>query len=174
MNSNTKIAMGELAKPWEEKVNNITFCVTEDCNLACKYCYMTGKNSRKKMNLETAKKVVDYVLANRSYFNEAGVVWDFIGGEPFLEIDLIDLITDYIKQQMFILDHPWFDSYRLNFSTNGILYDMPKVQEYIRKNKGHISIGISLIEIKQSTIYRGLNWMEAGHMTMSSEMSHYG
>lgn len=28
---------------------------------------------------------------------EESVIWDFIGGEPFLEIDLIDRICDYLK-----------------------------------------------------------------------------
>lgn len=55
--------------------------MTEDCNLACKYCYMTGKNSFKKMTFETAKKVVDYLLADRETFNDGLVVWEFIFGK---------------------------------------------------------------------------------------------
>ncbi|MEG1572459.1 MAG: hypothetical protein RR328_02820, partial [Bacteroidales bacterium] len=49
----------------------------------------------------------------------------------FLEIDLIDKICDYIKLKMFIMDHPWFDSYRFSFSTNGLLYSTLKVQKFI-------------------------------------------
>lgn len=146
MNSK-QIFMGSGTDHWEgngRKIKDITFCVTEDCNLACKYCYMTGKNSKKKMSLETAKKVVDFILNDRMSFSEGAVVWNLIGGEPFLEIELINQISDYIKQQMFLLDHPWFDAYRFSFSTNGILYDTEKVQAYISKNKGHISIGISV------------------------------
>lgn len=146
MEKNKTIYMGDLPDNWEGLGNpkNITFSVTEDCNLACKYCYMTGKNHTKRMSFETAKKAVDYFLANRDIFDNKSVIWEFIGGEPFLEIDLIDKLTDYIKQQMFLLDHPWFNSYRLSFSTNGLLYNTPKVQHYIKKNLKHLSIGISI------------------------------
>ncbi len=147
MENNTKIKMGSLNPTWQGldgSPKTITFCVTESCNLACKYCYMTGKNNLKKMTFETAKKAVDYILSERDTFNEKSVIWDFIGGEAFMEIGLVDRITDYIKQQMFLLDHPWFNSYRLSFSSNGILYGTPAVQKYIKKNKYHISIGLSV------------------------------
>ncbi|GAA0125965.1 hypothetical protein UT300019_18670 [Clostridium sp. CTA-19] len=142
-----EISMGKLNLSWngsDKGTKSITLCVTEDCNLKCKYCYMKGKNNLKKMTFETAKKSVDYILKNKDIFYEGAVVWDFIGGEPFLEIDLIDRICDYIKLQMYILDHPWFEAYRFSFSTNGILYCTDKVQNFIKKNKGHLSIGISV------------------------------
>ena len=72
------------------------------------------------------------------------MVWDFIGGEPFLEIDLIDHICDYIKKELFRRNHHWFNSYRFSFSTNGINYDSDKVQHFIAKNKSHLSIGITI------------------------------
>lgn len=70
----------------------ITFIVTKDCQLACKYCYLVGKNDKERMSWEVAKKAVDYILSREDDFREKSVVWDFIGGEPFLEIDLIDKI----------------------------------------------------------------------------------
>ena len=79
------------------------------------------------------------------YFNEESVVWDFIGGEPFIEIDLIVQICDYIKVELFKRDHHWFNSYRFAFSTNGINYSASKVQDFIKKNKDHLSIGIRLL-----------------------------
>ncbi|HWQ18552.1 MAG TPA: radical SAM peptide maturase, CXXX-repeat target family, partial [Methanotrichaceae archaeon] len=144
MSSEKEIRMGKLPKEWNQTAKSVTFCVTEDCNLACKYCYMTGKNKKNKMSFDVARKAVDYILSHRDQFKEEAVIWEFVGGEPFLEIDLIDRICDYIKQQMFLLGHPWFDSYRFNFSTNGILYSTPAVQKYIWKNRGHVSIGISI------------------------------
>jgi len=96
------------------------------------------------MNFGVAQRTVDYLLGNRDLFTEPSVIWDFIGGEPFLEIELIDRISDYIKRRMYEESHPWFDSYRFSFSTNGILYDDPKVQKYIEKNKTHLSIGITI------------------------------
>ena len=71
---------------------NITFIVTKDCQLACKYCYLVGKNSKERMSWEVAKQAIDYVLCREDEFSEESVVWDFIGGEPFLEIARIDRI----------------------------------------------------------------------------------
>ena len=125
---------------------NITFIVTKDCQLACKYCYLVGKNEKERMPWDVAKAAIDYILDNEKDSNFAynSVVWDFIGGEPFLEIDLIDKICDYIKTELFRRNHQWFNSYRFSFSTNGINYDSEKVQNFIKKNYEHLSIGITI------------------------------
>ncbi|MBE6318374.1 MAG: radical SAM peptide maturase, CXXX-repeat target family [Bacteroidales bacterium] len=135
----------ENVKSWQDGVaKNITFIVTKDCQLACKYCYLVGKNEKERMSWEVAKKAIDYILDNEQDFEEASVVWDFIGGEPFLEIELIDKICDYLKVEMFRRNHHWFNSYRFSFSTNGINYHTDKVQDFIKKNREHLSIGITI------------------------------
>lgn len=141
--------MEELVKkalaPWEDgSAKNITFIVTKDCQLACKYCYLVGKNEKERMSWGVAKKAIDYILSHEEDFKERSVIWDFIGGEPFLEIELIDKICDYIKTEMYRLNHHWFNSYRFSFSTNGINYDSDKVQAFIKKNFEHVSIGITI------------------------------
>lgn len=72
---------------------NATICVTEDCNLRCTYCYMVGKNNVNRMNWETGKQIIDFLLDN-PYTSEMSdsIMLDFIGGEPLLEMDLIDKI----------------------------------------------------------------------------------
>lgn len=133
------------ALPWQQgNAKNITFIVTKDCQLACKYCYLVGENEQERMSWAIAKKAIDYILSHESDFKEESVVWDFIGGEPFLEIDLIDKICDYIKTELFRLNHHWFNSYRMSFSTNGINYSSEKVQNFISKNKEHLSVGITI------------------------------
>ena len=111
------------------------------------------------MSFDIAKLAIDYILENNSDFKEETVIWDFIGGEPFLEIDLIDKICDYLKQEMFRRNHHWFNSYRFSFSTNGINYDSEKVQNFIKKNMSHLSIGITIdgTEVKHdlNRIYKG-------------------
>lgn len=123
---------------------NITFIVTKDCQLACKYCYLVGKNTQERMSWEVAKQAVDFLLSQEHTFREEAVVWDFIGGEPFLEIELIDRICDYIKVEMYRRNHHWFNSYRFSFSTNGINYHTEKVQNFIKKNQQHLSVGITI------------------------------
>ena len=123
---------------------SITFIVTKDCQLACKYCYLVGKNTKERMTWEVAKAAIDYILDREQEFREESVIWDFIGGEPFLEIDLIDRICDYLKTEMYRRDHHWFNSYRFSFSTNGINYHTDKVQQFIKKNHTHLSVAITI------------------------------
>jgi len=142
--------MKENSLPWKGGMaKNITFIVTKDCQLACKYCYLVGKNSKERMSFEMAKQAIDYILSHEEEFKEESVVWDFIGGEPFIEIDIIDEICDYLKTEMYRRDHHWFNSYRLSFSTNGLNYHTDKVQRFIEKNKEHLSIGITIDGTKQ-------------------------
>lgn len=122
----------------------ITFIVTKDCQLACKYCYLVGKNNKERMSFDTARKAVDYILSNPRLFPEEGVFFDFIGGEPFLEIDLIERICDYITTELYRLKHPWLDNHLFVFTTNGINYATEKVQRFINKYKGHLSITITI------------------------------
>lgn len=139
------IDIKERSKDWKSgESKTITFIVTKDCQLACKYCYLVGKNNKERMPLSIAKRAVDYILNHEDEMPEESVVFDFIGGEPFLEIDLIDELCDYIKTEMYRLNHHWFNSYRFSFSTNGINYHEEKIQQYIRKNRNHLSIGITI------------------------------
>ena len=135
----------EKSKQWEDGLSKtITFIVTKDCQLACKYCYLVGKNTTERMSWKVAKAAIDYILEHEDQFPEKSVVWDFIGGEPFLEIDLIDKVCDYIKLEMYRRNHHWFNSYRFSFSTNGINYDSEKVQNFIAKNHSHLSVGVTI------------------------------
>ncbi len=130
---------------WKKEIAQcITFIVTKDCQLACKYCYLVGKNSNEQMSWDIAKKAVDYILYDTTLQFAEAVVWEFIGGEPFLEVELIDRICDYIKTEMFRLNHKWFNNYRFSFSTNGLNYATEKVQKFIQKNQSHLSIGITI------------------------------
>lgn len=135
----------EESRVWQDGVSkSITFIVTKDCQLACKYCYLVGKNSQERMSWEVAQKAIDYILDQEDIFREESVVWDFIGGEPMLEVELIDKICDYIKIELFRRDHHWFNSYRFSLTTNGINYHDQKVQRFIEKNKSHLSIGLTI------------------------------
>lgn len=138
--------MGRQVQAWRhENAKVITFVVTQDCNLRCKYCYMTGKESEHRMTFETAKKAIDYFLQEKEQlFDDDYLIIEFIGGEPLLEIELIDQIVDYFKIKIYAQNCGWFGKYRIAISTNGILYSDEKVQEFINKNKNSLSIGISI------------------------------
>lgn len=154
-------------KPWLDGIaKTIVFIVTKDCQLACKYCYLIGKNNREKMPWNIAKQTIDYVLSHKKLFPENNIIWGFIGGEPFVEIELVDQICDYIKTKMYSLNHPWFNSYRFQISTNGINYHSDKVQRFIKKNRSHLSIVISIDGTRAkhdlNRIYKGDGLIEKG------------
>ena len=136
---------------WEQQnYLNATFCVTEECNLECTYCYMVGKNKFKKMSFDTAKKIVDYLL-NDPYCSGLtdNLMVDFIGGEPLLEMELIDKITDYICLSLYVNKHKWFKNFQISFSTNGTLYNTPAVRSFVKKHRTHCGFGFSIDGTKE-------------------------
>lgn len=141
--------VGKGIESWKSgKAQTITFIVTDDCNLRCKYCYVTHKCADKRMNFETAKKFVDYILAADIKYEDA-VILEFIGGEPMLEAELISQIVDYFKVTAFMMDHPWYWNYRISICTNGVNYSSKPVQNLILRNYGKISVTITLDGTKE-------------------------
>lgn len=143
-NSDESYTFGKALPGWkEEEAQTLTFIVTEDCNLRCKYCYITHKKTEKKLELETAQKFINYILKSDISSKEA-VIIEFIGGEPFLEPVIIDEIVDYFKIESYKINHKWYWNYKISISTNGINYSDPRVQKFIQKNLGKLSIGMTI------------------------------
>lgn len=123
----------------------VIFIVTKSCQLRCKYCYLVGKNQNEIMDINTARKVVDYILENKSgIFNEDSIVLDFIGGEPLLEITLISEICDYFVNKAKQVHHRWGENFSIRITTNGLLYNSPNVQNFIKAYFDKIDISISI------------------------------
>lgn len=145
-----RYTVGTMEEEWGEgEAQSLTFIVTEDCNLRCKYCYITHKSKGKVLRLETAKKFIDYVLTDKRFHREKYVILDFIGGEPLLEPQLIEDICDYFKIRAYEVGSPWYWRYRINIGTNGVNYSDPAVQRLIEKNEGKIAIGITIDGTKE-------------------------
>lgn len=130
--------------------HTVSFQVTDACNLACTYCYQINKGKR-RMRLDDAKKLVDALLTGDERFggyvgveNSPGIIIDFIGGEPFMEIELIEQICDYFVKRVVELRHPWATRFRFSFSTNGTLYFDEKVQRFLRKHGAFTSLGVTV------------------------------
>lgn len=125
---------------------NYSFTVTQNCNLACKYCYEC-KNNNSRMEFETAKRAVDFALSHGTNFS--AVRFDFMGGEPLLEIGLIDKIVDYIKFRLYEEKHKWFGHCGFDLTTNGVLYDIEPVQKFIKKNINTLNISLTIDGTKE-------------------------
>lgn len=131
----------------------VTFQVTDACNLACKYCYQINKGHR-RMPFETAKLFVDKLISGEDGFreylgNSPGIILEFIGGEPFLEVDLIDKIVDYFREKCIQINHPWATKYCISICSNGVLYRDPKVQKFLQKNCHNISFSVTVDGTKE-------------------------
>ena len=131
-------------------VKTITFQLTEDCNLNCSYCYQINK-SKQKLNFEDAKKFIDTII-EESYCEESefyykkspGAVIEFIGGEPLLEVELMDQIVDYFRNKLIAERHPWSLFNIISMISNGVNYMKKDTQDFLQKNKDIISFSISL------------------------------
>lgn len=129
---------------------SVTFIVCHNCSMICTYCYEHNKGNR-VMSLETAKQCVDLLFdedeKNDQYINDDaanGIILDFIGGEPLLEIKLIDQIMDYFIYTALERNHRWANRFMISMSSNGTEYFKPEVQDFIRKWDGRVHIGITI------------------------------
>lgn len=148
----------EIAKLYENErppagqfqTRNITFQVTDSCNMACTYCYEKHKSIR-MMSKDVAKCAVDLLFEmydkNEGTFinhNTKAVILDFIGGEPLLNIDVIDYTCTYFMEQCIERNHPWAYTWRASMISNGTLYFNPKVQAFLKKFRGFVSFSITI------------------------------
>jgi radical SAM additional 4Fe4S-binding domain len=81
--------------------SQVVLQVTQNCNLRCSYCaytdgYYNRRHQNRKMDFETAKTAVDFLLEHSKGVPQ--VVVGFYGGEPLLEIELIKKVISYIEE----------------------------------------------------------------------------
>lgn len=119
-------------------------------NVAVHNCYQHNKNST-RMTEERAREFVDILFeedARDNRFinpvNAQALIIEFIGGEPLLEIDLIDSTMRYFRWKALQLNHRWALHHIISISTNGILYNTPKVQDFVKRNLGRLSLTITI------------------------------
>lgn len=123
----------------------ITLIITQDCQLACKYCYCIGKNNTHAMDWRTLKCAIDYSLDYLIKNKYHGcVVFDFIGGEPLLEINLIYKAARYIDARILSEQYRISFLYKLRICTNGLLYGTPIVQKFVSEFNDRLNISISI------------------------------
>ena len=132
---------------------DITFQVTEDCNLRCKYCYEVDKKPG-DLPFEYAQKFINIILEDEDpigvkgtkeeWILQKGLVIDFIGGDALMVPELLDQILQYYQYEAVRLRHKWAYRWRVSISSNGTLFGDPKVRDFMLKYKDNLSIGVSL------------------------------
>lgn len=136
--------------PDSNRTKNITIVVTEDCPLACSYCYEHSKN-KTYMTPARACEIVDFLfkqdLENSKLVNSDvanGLIIEFIGGEPLMAMDTINAFMEHFLSTAIKMRHRWTTRYMISISSNGVLYDTPKVREFIEKYKTRLSLNITI------------------------------
>ncbi len=144
-------------------LSQLTFEVTDACNLKCKYCgygdFYSDYDERKSKNfpLEKAYAIIDFLISYwesplASTSSERKVNVGFYGGEPLLNVRFIDNVIEYIKRKR-VKNR----KFTFSMTTNGILID--KYADFLVKNK--FNLLISLDGNKEHHSYRvdknGLN-----------------
>jgi len=121
-----------------KKIQQCTLQITQECNLRCDYCAYSGiysnrMHSPKTMSFETAKRIINFVLARSG--DTYKLAFGFYGGEPLLELNLIKKCVTYIKMQA-----PEREIF-FTITTNGTLL-VPEIYDYLINNSFNIIISL--------------------------------
>lgn len=113
----------------------ITIAPTLDCNFRCPYCYEKGIEHH-SMDQVVQEKVVEFVKQHTDQVNAVGITW--YGGEPLLEIDTIEKISneiiDVCKEKEI--------KYAASIVTNGYLLSRSIAERLIKCNVSDVQITI--------------------------------
>lgn len=117
-----------------------------DCNLRCKYCFEYKKN-RGKNDIKYIKQYIDWCIQNTLKYMKANqtnrkCVFDFIGGESLLHPDMLTECIEHVFLRFHENEIP--DSPIFSISTNGTLFDDPKVQRLFEKYGRYFAVGFSI------------------------------
>ena len=82
------------------EVKALCIHICHDCNLRCKYCFADEgayHAAREMMSSETAKRAIDFLIANSGSRRVLEV--DFFGGEPLMNLSVIKETVAYAKAE---------------------------------------------------------------------------
>lgn len=122
-------------------LNHVIWEITNKCNLKCTHCYnehVYRDTEWEHLSLEDAQKVVDKI-------SEGGYdLIDFLGGEPLLYPDIVELVSYVISKGM-----------KACVVTNGTLLDEKMQEDLIKTGVTMISISIDGITPEVNDSIRG-------------------
>ena len=89
----------EMAREKPGAISQMALFVTQDCNMRCPYCYGDGGGygGRGSMSEETAFRAVDWLIGQAGDARE--LTLSFFGGEPLLNIQLIEKVVAYGREK---------------------------------------------------------------------------
>lgn len=135
-------------------LEQLTLEVTDACNLKCRYCgYGNLYNTHDKrenlfLNFIKVKHVIDYLYEiwkrYKGKSSPRNIIIGFYGGEPLLNMNLIQQVIAYLEMLPPIPD----TNFQFNMTTNAILLD--KYMTYLAEKKFILLISLDGNEYAQS------------------------
>ena len=110
-------------------VKSMCINISHDCNLRCEYCFAAKGDfgqGRCLMPLETAKKAIDFIIANSGTRRNLEV--DFFGGEPLMNFDVVKQTVKYARS----IEKQHNKNFRFTITTNGLLLDDEKTTQLLK------------------------------------------
>lgn len=124
----------QIAERFEEKkavLTGYTIFTTTDCNARCFYCYEAGWK-KSSMTEQTALATARYI-AEHCGGRLVRIKW--FGGEPLVNVRVIDIITDYLRQHGV--------EFRSTMTSNGYLFD----EDMVRRAKADWNLQVVQITL---------------------------
>lgn len=131
-------------------VNVCYMIMSEQCNLACKYCFLGNNDGDKRsnfllenMSVETAEKAINFFIRQ---IKESGLdmeenkpVLIFYGGEPLMNFDVLEYVAKRINELR--NEERCICNIEMSMVTNGLLLDEARIS---RLHELGVSIAISI------------------------------
>lgn len=113
--------------------------VSHDCNLRCEYCFAStgdfGTGHRMTMDVETAKKAIDFVIERSG--KRCNIEVDFFGGEPLMAMETVKATVEYARS----IEEKHKKKFRFTITTNGVLLDDENI-EYINREMSNAVLSL--------------------------------
>ena len=125
--------------PKQAVVKALCLHVSHDCNLRCRYCFAStgdfGTGHRMTMDVETAKKAIDWVVAKSG--KRRNIEVDFFGGEPLMAMETVKETVRYARS----LEKEHDKCFRFTITTNGVLLNDENI-EYINQEMSNVVLSL--------------------------------
>lgn len=122
----TRLANAKFMKKWANKDLTLTLLPSLECNFRCPYCYENFKDVR--FSEDDIASIEKFVKLNINQYETVNIGW--FGGEPLLEIDVIDKLSKKLIEVCRFFKKPYFSS----ITTNGYFLT-PEVFKKMLRNR---------------------------------------
>lgn len=121
-----------------------SFLISEDCNLACKYCFELIRRNKKSMSKEIAIEAINFLyknaVENLKEFPDSSVNVTMFGGEPLLRPEILNEIVVAATELMYGTNIP----FHFSIVTNGTIINDKIIKAFKNYLDNGINFGIQL------------------------------